>query len=555
MIAAPPKSAIAKDLGAFYTPARVAEFLIHWATRSANDTILDPSFGGGIFLKAAAERLSELGGSPEISVFGAELDTESFHVTASAVKAFGVLRPNLYQGNFFSIAAGIARRFTAVVGNPPFIRYQQFNGEVRASAAALLRKEGVRIPELASSWAPFIVASAGLLEQGGRLAMVVPMELCHATYGIPILAFLARSFRSVQFLSFEERLFPDLSQETLLLLADDRGAHDAKLLWKHLRDVKALRRVEVAGGRIPGATRLDSAAISSGQRRLVEQFLPKKARELYAHLRRHPRVSMLQTIADVGIGYVTGANDFFHLSPDAARDLAIPQECLRPAVCRGRALVGLRLTRQDWDAACRNGDASYLLSLEGRRNLPRAVEDYIRAGEKRGVHKAYKCRVRHPWYIVPHVHKADAFLTYMSGQAPRLVVNEAEAVAPNTLHVVRSLPLLPVPAHQLAIGWQTSLTELSTELEGHAMGGGLLKLEPKEAGRVLVALPDPGTSRDVCASLDVIARHGRIGTVRETVDRMILRERVGLTEDECRCLQAAANKLRARRYRRTTPES
>lgn len=36
--------------------------------------------------------------------------------------------------------------------------------------------------------------------------------------------------------------------------------------------------------------------------------------------------------------------------------------------------------------------------------------------------------------------------------------------------------------------WDTSFVRLSCEIEGHPLGGGMLKLEPREAARVL--LPD-----------------------------------------------------------------
>ncbi|MYA18079.1 MAG: hypothetical protein F4Z28_15645 [Gammaproteobacteria bacterium] len=35
--------------------------------------------------------------------------------------------------------------------------------------------------------------------------------------------------------------------------------------------------------------------------------------------------------------------------------------------------------------------------------------------------------------------------------------------------------------------WRNALTTLSCELEGHALGGGVLKIEPAEARRVLLA--------------------------------------------------------------------
>jgi hypothetical protein len=50
-----------KRLGAFYTPPEMARVLVDWAVRDATDRVLDPSFGGLVFLEAAAARLAALG--------------------------------------------------------------------------------------------------------------------------------------------------------------------------------------------------------------------------------------------------------------------------------------------------------------------------------------------------------------------------------------------------------------------------------------------------------------------------------------------------------------
>jgi adenine-specific DNA-methyltransferase len=52
----------------------------------------------------------------------------------------------------------------------------------------------------------------------------------------------------------------------------------------------------------------------------------------------------LGQIADVGIGYVTGANAFFHVNEETIRQYEIPSRFLKRAVRRGRALQGLWYT-------------------------------------------------------------------------------------------------------------------------------------------------------------------------------------------------------------------
>ena len=532
----------AKSFGAFYTDGAVADFLVGWAVRSGADRVLDPSFGGGIFLEAALGRLGDAH-----KLYGVELDPEVHARVASLLTARGLPPQNLIRADFFNLDAGteLLPPLDAVVGNPPFIRYQKFSGDVRAKALARALEQGVRLSRRSSAWAPFLVHSVSLLKPGGRLGMVVPAELGHAAYARPVLRFLTESFASVTLLTFKEPLFPRLSQDTLLLLAEERGSAFEGLFW---RDVGSVRELEFLGAP-PQTTRLDAPALLEGDK-LVSYFAPPDARELYRELGSSESVKRLGELAEVGIGYVTGANKFFHLGKEDAAAWGIPEGFLRRAVFRGGAFQGVRFGANDWLDGAQKGDAGYLLALSDHppeNPLPESVRRYLEHGETTGVHKAYKCRVRSPWYVVPQVRKADAFLTYMSGLRPQLLANDAGAVAPNTLHVVRLRPQSPVPKSALSALWLTSLTSLSVELEGHALGGGLLKLEPTEARRVLVALPSDGDWAGLTEELDALLRKGEVPAARGRADEAVLQGALGLSARECESLREAARTLRARR--------
>lgn len=105
----------------------------------------------------------------------------------------------------------------------------------------------------------------------------------------------------------------------------------------------------------------------------------------------------------------------------------------------------------------------------------------------------YKCRVRAPWYVVPNVAPPDMFLAYMSTDHPALARNDAGCVCSNAVHAVRLNA--NASAEQVLARWNRPLTHLSCELEGHPLGGGLLKLEPREAARVVLAT-ESDTERD-----------------------------------------------------------
>ncbi|MCH7931438.1 MAG: N-6 DNA methylase, partial [Proteobacteria bacterium] len=327
----------AKALGAFYTDTQIAEFLVRWAVRFRSDTVIDPSFGGGVFLRAACQRISELRGAPDTQVSGVEIDSDVHRqITEKLVDEFRITNSNLVRDDFFNVDAETIGLVDAVVGNPPFIRYQRFSGDARRTALECAAAQGVKLTKLASSWAPFVIHGVSMLKPGGRLAFVLPMEIAYASYAMPVLEFLRTSFREVTFLTFEKKLFPDLSEDTLLLLAEDRGYGPAQFLIRDFIHAGMLRYQAFGDrSRIYDSNEVDSEPLSNGKRRLVEYHLPVSMRTLYSHLKRNKSGRPLGHLADIGIGYVTGNNKFFHLDPATIREWSIPGAYLRPAVRRG----------------------------------------------------------------------------------------------------------------------------------------------------------------------------------------------------------------------------
>ena len=531
-----------KNLGAFYTPQNVAEFLTSWAVREPSDTVLDPSAGEGVFLQAAKERLLDLGGRVERQVRGIELSRATCQRTEATLDAHHP-KPVLTQGDFFDQSPAGLGLVTAIVGNPPFIRYQRFSGLTRRKALDCALDAGVKLSELSSSWAPFLVHATTFIEAGGRMAVVAPAELAHASYAQPVVRFLAQSFSKVKLLVFARKLFPDLSEDTVLLLAEGRGRPFTELTLHQLHDGAALSRAtNITLDRDSGQS---TVGWTTGVTRLVEYFLPAATRELYRELASHTRVVRLGDAADVGIGYVTGNNDFFHLSASEVEEWKIPRSHLIKSLRNARNVGGLLFTSSDWKVLNAQGDRNWLLRIRATAvGLEKNVAAYVRAGIKAGVSEGYKCRNRTPWYSVPHVYTGDAFLSYMSGTRPKLFLNQAKAVAPNTLHVVRSRPKAKASAQQLVTAWASALTALSCEIEGHGMGGGMLKLEPREAARLL--FPILSESSDEIAELDVLAKSGQVLELESRVD-LLMRRTIGVSRSDIRRLREATLLLRDRR--------
>ena len=452
-----------KHSGAYFTPADVARALVNWVVRQASDRLLDPSCGDGQFL--AFHR----------NAIGVEQNPISAQAAMSSAPWAVV-----YNSDFFAWATETRERFECAAGNPPFIRYQNFSGTVRQRALDLCKAQGVDFTGLASSWAPFLVATAALLKPGGRLAFVVPAEIGHAPYAAPLLDFLVRKFSDVRIVAVRRKLFPSLSEDCWLLYADGYGSSTATIAFTEC-DVftpdnsppRATCMVDVEEWR------------TVWSRRLRPFLLPKTSRSIYAKALRDPGSRRFADFARVGIGYVSGANDFFHLRPSEAARWKIPKALLQPSLRSTRVMPKERVTQTLVDSWTRNDDKVLLLRLSRDTELPAGVRAYLDSNAGREARLGYKCRNRKPWYVVPDVQIPDVMLSYMSGRSVNLVLNEAGVTCTNSVHSVRLRD--QALAQALLPQWHSPFVRLSCELEGHALGGGMLKLEPREAGRILFA--------------------------------------------------------------------
>ena len=456
-----------KRSGAFFTPGDVSAALVAWACRTPDDRMIDPSCGDGQFLALHHNSV------------GIEQNPISAHHAIE--RAPGAL---VHEGDFFTWAIDTHERFECAAGNPPFIRYQTFKGELRRRALDLCLDLGARFNGLTSSWAPFIVATAGLLKRGARMAFVVPAEIGHAPYAAPLLDYLVASFSTVQIVAVRKKLFPALSEDCWLLYTEGFGGKADAI------DLTVVD--EFVPGRTPPrpSIRVDLEEWRTvWNRRLRPYLLPESVRSFYAAALADPQTRRLADFATVGIGYISGDNDFFHLRPSDAKRLRIPPALLQPSLRNGRAMPDRQISKATVDDWKRNDDPVLLLRLTRDQELPASVNDYLDSSAGREARQGYKCRNRAPWYVVPDVQIPDFMMSYMSGRDVNLVRNAAGISCTNSVHSIRVRDR--ALASKLLPQWSSSFVRLSCELEGHALGGGMLKLEPREAGRI--AFPSTST--------------------------------------------------------------
>ena len=530
-----------KARGAFFTPSELARYLVDWAIRTPEDTVFEPACGEASFLHAAAERLKSVGAKP--SSWGDQLHgIEIFD--ASAKNAETLLRSagfdaRISVGDFFNHSPAVD--YDAVVGNPPFIRYQNFTGAARIRALEAALAQGVRLSGLANAWAAFVVKAALHLKPAGRLALVLPVELLSVNYAREVRRFLLRRFARVRLILFEDRVFPGVQEEVVLLLAEGHGG--AGFLEVHqTRDIKSLAAADVADW---------TSHTPQDDGRWTPALLGTDAFTTYRHL-VDDRFEQLGQWGGVYLGAVTGDNGFFSLTvPEANARGMSRADVVRISPPGTRHLRGLTFTNAAWNELAAGGARCLLLHPKGTPSD--AAKTYIHEAEAAGVCNTYKCRTRKPWWRVPLVDTPDLFLTYMNHDRPRLVANPGRVQILNSVYGVALAAGRKRLGHDvLPLACLNSVTLLGSEIVGRAYGGGLLKMEPREADRLPVPSLErvkrsEGALKALKPQLARALRGGKVAAAVAAVEEVVLRD---VDETHMKALGLARDMLFQRRRAR-----
>jgi hypothetical protein len=550
-----------RELGSFYTPLPVATALARWAVRRADDTVLDPSYGGCAFFNAAMVALDEAGATvPARQIYGVDVDPGAKGYLPPLLRA-GAEPSQFVESDFMEVTPCDfpTARFSTVIGNPPFIRYHYIPRNAKAVAIKALNNQGLSVSGRASYWAYFLLYSAHFLEEGGRLAMILPGAFLHTDYAVGVREQLSRLFKTVYVLPIRERLFEHTDEEAVVVCGD--GAH---LPNEEVRvgDVEGTEALATVLSDLDRHTRPFAASGDVGG--WMRALLSPEQERLYDDLANADGVVRLRDVAVPRIGVVTGNNGFFVMSPDERDRREIPAEWFKPVVRKLAQLPGLIATDDDIDSHLSGETRSLLLTIAKGDHVPSPLQTYLDEGEQNGVDGAHKCQIRDPWYSVPHTETPPAFMHCMSASWPRIVVNRSRATCTNNIirldwpeagrhpslfgpeRTREEDPWLP-----LALGMLSSLSQLSAELVGRSYGGGILKVEPGETSKLLVPLLPDRIAADLAPRVDTMMRAGDGHLATEAVDRALSEHTPWLTDRALGEIREARNLvfLRRRQHR------
>ncbi len=534
-------------LGQYATPKPVAEAIVTWAVDGNDPQVLDPSFGGCVFVESAFKTLRNLGfGDYLTRVHGTDIDPDAVtHLTPFI--SSGAPRHHFHTSDFFDFSLTVAPQggFSAVVGNPPYVRSHVLREDLRQKAQNRIQSEGFSVSNTASYWAYFVLHSLTLLRKSGCLGMVLPGAFLHAEYARPVRERVFADFEEVRVVLIGERIFRDAEEEAILLLARGWGNKNRVLQVARLDSIRNIGDLNSIGA-VPVLTKED------GSPAILASLVGQEILRLYDSLLRNPDVVSLGSLAKTRIGIVTGCNKFFIRRPSYFRSRESLARLTKMIVTSSSSFAGIEFSRRDLDDLMTADKPCFLVCLPKEGELSSEAQRFIQEGTDNHLHTRYKCANRKPWYLVSISDPPDAFLTYMSGYAPRVIINSARVISTNAIH-----QLVPRDGNEvfdpprLALGSLTTLFQFSAELNARSYGGGVLKVEPSEADRLRIPLPGlVNVEPRFVSEVDSVVRTSGIRVATQMVDEEWLSKKMGLPRQALLDLRSACDFLRTRRTSR-----
>ena len=229
------------------------------------------------------------------------------------------------------------------------------------------------------------------------------------------------------------------------------------------------------------------------------------------------------------------------------------EEYARPMVGRSVQVNSLCFTKRDWKANVASEAKAHLLVFtpDAKENGNEGVKAYLESGEAADIDKGYKTSIRDQWWFIPSIKLSDALFLRRNNLYPKFVLNEAGAYTTDTMH--RVFIKEGVNKKAFVASYYNSLSFAFAEILGRNFGGGCLELMPSEVGGIY--LPYREENEQTFDTLDrMLRRKASADEILDYTDEIILRQGMGLSEDEVKLARSIWHKIINRRLTRETLE-
>jgi adenine-specific DNA-methyltransferase len=441
-----------RKTGSFFTSAALIGPMMEWVLGQRPEQVIDPGCGSGRFSIAAATRIRRL---PIIAI---DVDPVATLLTRAGLAAVGARNVRVLNDDYLTCEIPHIDGRSGFVGNPPYVRHHELSQRTKERAAKLAMHVGYALSRLAGLHALFYLATFALHGRRGDVgSFVTSAEWLDVGYGSLIRQAFVNGLGGRSLAVFDPQALPfEDAMTTAAISTFEIGARVDAVRASQISSPNELDRLET------GLT-IDRRSLATSSR-WSSAIRGGSAREEPHCIGSAFRVSR---------GQVTGANDYFVMSRERARQLGIEGFCSAVVACADevfRAKGVLKDTPQR------------LVALEIPRETDisrhKALAAYIDAGEVANLHQRYVTSRRRPWYSIAFP-RPPIVATYMARQAPTFASNPDRLGVLNIAHGLYPRESLDDDALDRIVK-RLNATRDSFVGRGRTYHGGLEKFEPRE---------------------------------------------------------------------------
>lgn len=520
---------IAKESGTYFTPQRTVKFMCEYVAEHVNNanSILEPSAGDGRFIQAL--RYKGYGAS----FTAVEFDPEKIPLLKEKINAQFT---HIINEDFLQFVEKSDRLYDLIIGNPPYISIKNMDKSFLQEARELCKKFSLRPNLIKNSWVAFILGSMKVLAPGGAIFFVLPMEFLQVQYAEKLRNFLEERFNTIHILTFKEKMFPEIEQNTCLVLLTNEERNNPYILYQQYKT-------------LTGTDILYSSQIKKNKplKKWTNAVLSDMDIDLLKRLEGYyPRID---TLVSSTPGIVTGANKVFILNDKEVKKYKckkfVKPTISKAAIIRHSFTIDHNLIHKLSD----EGEKIFLLDLSGskKEDFSKELRNYLDESGKQKrndieIKESYKCSRRTPWYAVPITKSGDAAFFKRYDLIPRICVKHREIY---TTDIAYNLIFKEdIEPDSFVFSFYNSLTLSQCEFLGRYYAGGVSELIPREFKQL--SIPYYHIDKENIERLqNMFCDNAPIEEILEFVDARTLRNRIG--EEDIMHLRKIREKLVQRR--------
>jgi len=458
-----------KSLGQFFTPFKVASFMADWIldNKKKSLSLLDPATGLGIFERAIDSKNQD----KKIAFDLWEIDKKISNILPAALSEIE-FEKNIITGDF--LTSSWNKKYDGIIANPPYYKHH-FIKNKNDIYQQICSKTYFNFSIQTNIYCWFLIKAMNLLNDGGKLAFIVPSEFLNANYGEDIKKYLIQSGIVLHLINvnYKESVFDNALTTSIIVLAEKNKINSSAINFFNVSKIEELSNL--------------TTFLEKHERREIDVKIldPKVKWRNYFNGYTKKEDKNLIPLSEIGKfsrGIATGSNEYFTLTLEQKNELNIPKECLIPCITKSNFVKGIKFTKENFSELINQNKKVYLFN--GLISDNKDCTAYIKKGEQEGIHNRFLTKNRSPWYALEKRDLSNIWAPVFNRKGLKFIWNTSDCINLTCFHSF--YPKKKEYLDVLFIYLNTDFAKKLFDREKREYGDGLDKFEPNDINKSLV---------------------------------------------------------------------